>query len=78
MSPVGHLHLLPFAECVQAEVQQPLRLAFPLGYHPDNVFVQAFGYKVLVHVRDEAFLIFFLRYVLEKFLLFIYIHIISF
>ena len=74
MSPVRHLHFLPFAECVQAEVQQPLRLLFPRGNHTHDVLIQALRYKVLVDIRHEAFLVFFLRYVLKQFLLFVNIH----
>ncbi len=59
-------HLLPFAECVQAEVQQPLRLLLLGGNQTNDVFVQAFGHVLLLDLGDEAFLVFTLRYVFQQ------------
>ena len=77
MAPFRHLHLLPFAEGVQAEVQQPLRFAFPFRNHAYDVLVQAFRNKVLIHICDESFFVFFLRYILKKFLFFVNVHIVT-
>ena len=57
MGPAGHLHLLPLAESVETELQQPRRLLFPRGNEPDNVLVKALGDEFLLYVSDEAFLV---------------------
>ena len=57
MAPLGLLHPLPFAECVQAEVQQPLRLLLLRGNEPYDVLVKSLGHILLLDLRDEAFLI---------------------
>ena len=74
MPPFRHLHLLPFTESIQSEIQKPLRFVFPLGNHPDNVFVQSFRYEFLLHVRHKTLFIFGFRNVVQQFLFFIYIH----
>ena len=57
MGPAGHLHRLPFAERVQAELQEPVRLLLEAGDGTDDVFVQALGNEFLFHVRHEPFLV---------------------
>ena len=58
MRPVRLRHLLPFAEGVQPELQQPLRLFLPGRYLPDDVLVEPFGQEFLLNVRHEALLVF--------------------
>ena len=77
MTPFRHFHLLPLAESVQAEVKQPLWFTFPFGNHAHDVLVQAIRNKVLIHIGDESFFIFFLRYILKKFLFFVNVHIVT-
>ena len=74
MTPFRGLHRLPFPECVETEVQKPLRLSLPLGNHPDNVLVQAFRDKFLLDIGDKTLLVFLGGYVPEQFLFFVYIH----
>ena len=57
MGPAGHLHRLPFAERVQAELQEPVRLLLEPGDGTDDVLVQALGNEFLFHVRHEPFLV---------------------
>ena len=70
MAPSGLLHGLPLAECVQTELQEPLRLFLEGGYRADNVLVQALRNIDLLDVRDESFLVLLLRDVLQQFFLF--------
>ena len=74
VTPFRGLHRLPFPECVETEVQKPLRLPLPLGNHPDNVLVQAFRDKFLLDIGDKTLLVFLGGYVPEQFLFFVYIH----
>jgi len=57
MAPGRRRHLLPFTEGVQAELQQPLRLALAGGNGADDLLTQAFGHKFLLDLRDKALLI---------------------
>ena len=54
MRPPRHLHFLPFAESIEAEIQQPLRLLLFRGNEPDDVFVQTFRNEFLLHIGDET------------------------
>ena len=57
MAPSGHLHLLPLAESVKPEFQQPVRFSFQGGDRSYDVLVQAFRNKILADVRHESFLV---------------------
>ena len=63
MAPGGLLHRLPLAEGVQAEIQEPGRLAFLGRDQADDILVQALGHELLLDFRNEAFLVFLGRYV---------------
>ncbi len=58
MGPVWLRHGLPFAECVQAEIQQPLRLFLFGRNHAHYILVQPFGDELLLYVRHKTFLVF--------------------
>ena len=61
MPPFRRRHFLPPGKCLQAEIQQPLRLGLLCGNKPDNVLIEALGHEFLVDFRDETFLVFLLR-----------------
>ena len=58
MPPGRDSHLLPFAEGIQTEIQQPLRLLFLGRNQTDNILVQALRDEFLVHVCHESVLVF--------------------
>ena len=57
MGPRGHLHGQPLAVGLQAEVEEPLRLALLPGNQAYDVLVQPFGDKFLLHLGLEAVLV---------------------
>jgi hypothetical protein len=57
MGPRRHLHGQPLAVGLQAEVEEPLRLALLLRYQPYDVLVQALGNELLLHLGLEAVLV---------------------
>ena len=70
MTPLRLFHPLPFAEGVQAEVEQPLGLLLERRNGTYNVFIQAFRYINLLDIGNETLLILLLRYVLDQLLFF--------
>ena len=77
MPPFGHRHPLPPVESVETEVQQPLRLAFPLGNHPDDLFVQPLRNIFLLHVGDKAFFVLLRGEILYDFILVLSVHVLA-
>ena len=57
MGPRRHLHRKPLAVGLQAEVEEPLRLALLPGNQAYDVLVQPFGDKFLLHLGLEAVLV---------------------
>ena len=67
MPPVRRAHPLPFAERVEPELQQPLRLPLLGGDQPDNVFAESLGRIFLGDFGHEAFLVFLRGDILDQF-----------
>ena len=65
VGPCRHLHGQPLAVGLQAEVEEPLRLALFLRYQPYNVLVQALGDELLLHLRLKAVLVLGGAYILK-------------
>ena len=70
MAPGRQLHLLPFAEGLQAELEQPVRLLLQGGELADYVFVEALLEQMLLDARLETFGIFLTGEVLNYLLIF--------
>ena len=58
VSPFWFLHRCPMAECFQAKLKHPFRLAFLLRDEPHDIFVQSFFYYFCMYVGGESVLIF--------------------
>ena len=57
MGPMRHLHLLPFPESLQPEIQKPQGFLLLGRNQPYDIFIQPFGYELLLHIRHEAMFI---------------------
>ena len=68
---------LPITVGLQTKVEQPLRLAFLLGYEPYNILVQTLGNDLSVNICRKAVFIFLVSNLLDEgvaFLLEFYLH----
>ena len=71
---------LPITVGLQTEVEQPLGLAFLLGYEPYDILVETFRDDLRVDIRRKAVFIFLVSNLLDEvvaFLLEFYLHIIT-
>ena len=65
VSPLWNRHLLPAAECLQTEVQHPLRFLLLCGDQAYDVLIQTFWYELLRDISHEAVLILLLRNIIQ-------------
>ena len=65
MGPRRSFHSQPLAVGLQAEFEEPLRLALFLRYQPYDVLVQPLGYELLFHLSLEAVLVLGGAYILK-------------
>ena len=61
MSPLRLLHREPVAECLQAELQQPVGFALLLRDEPNHILVESHRDYLSMHIGGEAELILLLR-----------------
>ena len=62
MSPGRQRHGLPFAESIEAKIQQPLRLVFLGRNQTDNILIESLGDKLLLKLGRKTVLILALGY----------------
>ena len=74
MAPLGHLHLLPFPEGIQAELQKPVRFLLQGRDGTYDVLVQALWNELLVDVRHESLLVLLRGYPFDYLVFFSLIH----
>ena len=66
MRPIGHLQSQPIVVCLEAEVEQPLRLALLGRDEAHHLFVQAHRNHFRVHIGGETVFIFLLGKLTHK------------
>ena len=65
--PRGELHGLPFAEGLEAELEQPFGLVLLRRDKPNDIFVQPCRYDIGLHIGRKTVLVLLFRYVLNNF-----------
>ena len=73
MCPIRQWHLLPAAECLQTELQHPLRLFLLRRNQAYYVFIKAFRYELLLYIRHKAVFILLVGKTFQYFFIFTHI-----
>ena len=73
MRPLRERHLLPAAECLQTELQHPLRLILLGRNQAYDVFIKTFRYELLLDFGHEAVFIFLIGKAFQYFFIFTHI-----
>ena len=58
MRPCRQRHLLPAAECLETELEHPLRLVLLCRNQAYYIFIETLGNELLLHIGHEAVLVF--------------------